>query len=48
MWWSITGNYGNILPIDWSKSYTQKLHEQCLDLPDRSVSFNILTNNIDM
>ena len=37
MWWTITGNYGNILPIDWSKSYTQKLHEQCLNLPERSV-----------
>ncbi|KAM7348026.1 fasciculation and elongation protein Unc-76 isoform 2-T2 [Cochliomyia hominivorax] len=22
MWWTITGNFGNILPIDWSKSYT--------------------------
>ena len=26
MWWTITGNFGNILPIDWSKTYTRPLH----------------------
>ena len=23
MWWTITGNFGNILPIDWSKTFAQ-------------------------
>ncbi|XP_019875717.1 fasciculation and elongation protein zeta-2 [Aethina tumida] len=32
MWWTITGNFGNILPIDWSKSYARKLHIDALHL----------------
>lgn len=32
MWWTITGNFGNILPIDWSKSYARKLHMPTLNL----------------
>uniref|UniRef100_T1PH91 FEZ-like protein n=1 Tax=Musca domestica TaxID=7370 RepID=T1PH91_MUSDO len=32
MWWTITGNFGNILPIDWSKSYTRKMHMPTLNL----------------
>ncbi|CAH0561250.1 unnamed protein product [Brassicogethes aeneus] len=32
MWWTITGNFGNILPIDWSKSYARKLHIDSLHL----------------
>lgn len=32
MWWTITGNFGNILPIDWSKSYARKLHMPALNL----------------
>ena len=38
MWWTITGNYGNILPIDWSKSYTQQLQEKSLKLGEKRVS----------
>ncbi|GLV35330.1 Uncoordinated 76 [Carabus blaptoides fortunei] len=34
MWWTITGNFGNILPIDWSKSYARKLHMPALNLND--------------
>lgn len=34
MWWTITGNFGNILPIDWSKSYARKLHMPALNLQD--------------
>jgi len=37
MWWTITGNYGNILPIDWSKSYTQQLQEKSLKLGEKRV-----------
>ncbi|XP_018571645.1 fasciculation and elongation protein zeta-2 [Anoplophora glabripennis] len=32
MWWTITGNFGNILPIDWSKSYARKLQINALHL----------------
>ncbi|XP_054263931.1 fasciculation and elongation protein zeta-2 [Macrosteles quadrilineatus] len=32
MWWTITGNFGNILPIDWSKSYARKMHMPTLNL----------------
>lgn len=32
MWWTITGNFGNILPIDWSKSYSRQLHMPTLKL----------------
>lgn len=32
MWWTITGNFGNILPIDWSKSYARKLQIDSLHL----------------
>lgn len=34
MWWTITGNFGNILPIDWSKSYARKLHMPSLNLQE--------------
>ena len=39
MWWTITGNFGNILPIDWSKSYTRKMHLPSLNLNTNSVGF---------
>ncbi|KAH3846491.1 fasciculation and elongation protein zeta-2-like [Dreissena polymorpha] len=34
-WWTITGQYGNILPIDWSQSYARKLQEKALNLGER-------------
>lgn len=37
MWWTITGNFGNILPIDWSKSYTRKMHMPTLNLGQNPV-----------
>lgn len=40
MWWTLTGNYGNILPIDWSKSMTRRLHLPTLQLCDRQVKEN--------
>ena len=40
MWWTITGNYGNILPIDWSKSYVHKLQTESLNLQDKRVSIS--------
>lgn len=36
MWWTITGNFGNILPIDWSKSYARKMQIPALHLNDKS------------
>lgn len=35
MWWTITGNFGNILPIDWSKSYARQMHMPALQLDQR-------------
>lgn len=35
MWWTLTGNFGNILPIDWSKSYTKQMHVPNLKLGER-------------
>ncbi|XP_052869732.1 fasciculation and elongation protein zeta-2 isoform X2 [Anopheles cruzii] len=32
MWWTITGNFGNILPIDWSKTYARQMHVPALNL----------------
>jgi len=46
MWWTITGNYGNILPIDWSKSFARQNLSRSLnlrDVPDPSIP-NILDN----
>lgn len=32
MWCSLTGNYGNILPLDWKTSRTRELHLKALNL----------------
>lgn len=37
MWWTITGTFGSILPIDWSKSYARKMHLPSLNLNEPSV-----------
>ncbi|CAG9788351.1 unnamed protein product [Diatraea saccharalis] len=38
MWWTITGNFGNILPIDWTKSFSRKMHIPTLNLSDKKGS----------
>ncbi|KAK0171633.1 hypothetical protein PV328_005063 [Microctonus aethiopoides] len=38
MWWTITGTFGNILPIDWSKSYARKMHMPALNLNEAPVA----------
>ncbi|KNC26526.1 hypothetical protein FF38_04168 [Lucilia cuprina] len=52
MWWTITGNFGNILPIDWSKSYTRKMHMPTLNLgqnpPKQSDSLDAQTPGDDL
>ncbi|KAK5643349.1 hypothetical protein RI129_007194 [Pyrocoelia pectoralis] len=45
MWWTITGNFGNILPIDWSKSCARKLHMPSLNLNENE---NLLTPDDDL
>ncbi|XP_031636417.1 fasciculation and elongation protein zeta-2 [Contarinia nasturtii] len=35
MWWTITGNFGNILPIDWTKSHARQMHMPALQLNQR-------------
>lgn len=37
MWWTITGNFGNILPIDWSKSYARQMHMPALELREHRI-----------
>lgn len=37
MWWTITGNFGNILPIDWSKTYTREKYLPVLNLNEAKV-----------
>lgn len=32
MWWTITGNFGNILPIDWSRTCARQMHVPALQL----------------
>lgn len=32
MWWTLTGNFGNILPIDWSKTLARKLQLPTLNI----------------
>jgi len=39
VWWTLTGNFGNMMPIDWSKSCTRAAHLPTLNLCDpRSVA----------
>ncbi|CAB3371740.1 Hypothetical predicted protein [Cloeon dipterum] len=51
MWWTITGNFGNILPIDWSKTYACKMHIPALHLEENkdksSPEDEILTDEED-
>jgi len=32
VWWTLTGNFGNMMPIDWAKSYTLAQHLPTLNL----------------
>lgn len=59
MWWTITGNFGNILPIDWSKSYARQMHMPALklnqpiaspddELNDLSSEDEAVANDLDM
>jgi len=34
VWWTLTGNFGNMMPIDWTKSYTREKHLPTLNLCD--------------
>lgn len=34
VWWTLTGNFGNIMPIDWTKTYTRAKHLPTLNLCD--------------
>lgn len=60
MWWTITGNFGNILPIDWSKTYARQMHVPALklasstdranynDIKDLSSEDEAVANDLDM
>ena len=32
VWWTITGNFGNMMPIDWSKSVARQKQLETLNL----------------
>jgi len=32
VWWTLTGNFGNMMPIDWTKTYTRANHLPTLNL----------------
>ena len=32
VWWTLTGNFGNMMPIDWTKTYTRAKHLPTLNL----------------
>jgi len=38
VWWTLTGNFGNMMPIDWAKSYTLAQHLPTLNLCEPRVS----------
>jgi hypothetical protein len=40
VWWTITGNFGNMMPIDWSKSTAR-----AKQLPTLNLSSNNSTNS---
>ncbi|XP_054153173.1 fasciculation and elongation protein zeta-2-like [Oppia nitens] len=47
MWWTLTGNFGNILPIDWNKTYARKLHLPTLNINESLNGGRNLSNNIN-
>ncbi|XP_020713801.1 fasciculation and elongation protein zeta-2 isoform X2 [Ceratitis capitata] len=48
MWWTITGNFGNILPIDWSKSFTRQMHMPTLNLGQNKLGGGSAGNSLDV
>lgn len=45
MWYTLTGNFGNLLPIDyWSKSLVRKYHNNSLNLTRKKSSHNVNSN----
>lgn len=47
MWWTLTGNFGNILPIDWTKTYARKLQLSTLNLNESRNNDHTLRTNIN-
>lgn len=51
MWWTLTGNFGNILPIDWTKSCAKKLQHPSLNLnqkKDCDTNGDDISKDLDM
>ncbi|RWS09856.1 fasciculation and elongation protein zeta-2-like protein [Dinothrombium tinctorium] len=48
MWWTLTGNFGNVLPIDWSKTYARKLQLPALNLNEQRNGDQNRTNANDL
>ncbi|KAI1309000.1 Fasciculation and elongation protein zeta-2 [Halotydeus destructor] len=45
VWWTLTGTFGNILPIDWTKTHTRKMYLPTLNLNQAAVDMNVLLND---
>ncbi|XP_022703982.1 uncharacterized protein LOC111268967 isoform X2 [Varroa jacobsoni] len=47
VWWTLTGNYGNIMPIDWSKSYARKMQLDALNINEQYNDCQTLRHSTD-
>lgn len=47
MWWTLTGNFGNILPIDWTKTYARQLQLPTLNLNKANINADLLRTNVN-
>ncbi|XP_003743573.1 fasciculation and elongation protein zeta-2 [Galendromus occidentalis] len=47
VWWTLTGNYGNIMPIDWSKSYARKMQLDALNINEHYNDCHTLRHSVD-
>ncbi|KAK0411382.1 hypothetical protein QR680_005627 [Steinernema hermaphroditum] len=48
VWWTLTGNYGNILPLDYSKSLTRRHQLESLNLAKEEARESVSDAGLDM
>ena len=46
VWWTITGNFGNMMPIDWSKSTARAKHLPTLNLAKNNCSTRVRLGSV--
>lgn len=42
LWFTITKNFGNVLPVDWFATYARQLQEKALEIKQANVCFFML------